>query len=287
MHPQARTWSTNLHELGGSHGCHHCRRRARRRCPPRRPSPPANAARRRQHTPPAATVPIAIDEEEDDAIVVLIDTHHRRASRRAIRAIQHEEDDEHILDPSRPQADVDHRGHTRQIFLARRPPRCPRPHDPPAPPAPPLPPPELPPATASSILRCSPTNATPTICLACVVRPTMREPRSSNPGRPSEAPAAALPEVAHCHRRTTATAPPSSAHHACMWLPRRRTPSRTLPVPAAFAEAAHVNAPCSCRLQHVVNIGSAVDDRRFASNAAAKATVLAATMPIRIFYKYM
>ncbi|KAL5999307.1 hypothetical protein ACLOJK_040758 [Asimina triloba] len=89
-----------------SHGCHHYRRRARRRCPPRRPSPPASAARRRQHTPPAATVPIAVDEEEDDAIVVLIDTHHRRASRRAIRAIQHEEDDEHILDPSRPQADV-------------------------------------------------------------------------------------------------------------------------------------------------------------------------------------
>ncbi|KAL5999306.1 hypothetical protein ACLOJK_040757 [Asimina triloba] len=112
-------------------------------------------------------------------------------------------------------------------------------------------------------------------------------PRSSNPGHPSEAPAAALPEVAHCHRRRIATAPPSSAHHACMWLPRQRTPSRTLPVPPAFAEAAHVNAPCSCRLQHVFNIGSAVNDRRFALNAAAKATVLAATVPIRIFYKYM
>ncbi|KAL6000653.1 hypothetical protein ACLOJK_024354 [Asimina triloba] len=44
-------------------------------------------------------------------------------------------------------------------------------------------------------------------------------------------------------------------------------------------------APCSCRLQHVVNIGSAVDDRRFTLKAAAKATVPATTVPSQNFYK--
>ncbi|KAL5994195.1 hypothetical protein ACLOJK_035067 [Asimina triloba] len=46
-------------------------------------------------------------------------THHGRAPRKAIQAIHHDGNDEHILDPSRPQADVDHSGHTRQIFLTR------------------------------------------------------------------------------------------------------------------------------------------------------------------------
>ncbi|KAL5987157.1 hypothetical protein ACLOJK_041154, partial [Asimina triloba] len=35
---------------------------------------------------------------------------------------------------------------------------------------------------------------------------------------------------------------------------------------------AHMPAPCSCRLQHIVNIGSAVDDRRFTLKAATKVT---------------
>ncbi|KAL6001174.1 hypothetical protein ACLOJK_006906 [Asimina triloba] len=46
-------------------------------------------------------------------------THHGQASRWAIQAVHHDGDDEHIPDPSRPQADVDHSGHTRGVFLAR------------------------------------------------------------------------------------------------------------------------------------------------------------------------
>ncbi|KAL5997384.1 hypothetical protein ACLOJK_008314 [Asimina triloba] len=47
------------------------------------------------------------------------ETHHARAVVAPIRAIHHDGDDEHIPDPSRPQADVDHSGHTRRVFLAR------------------------------------------------------------------------------------------------------------------------------------------------------------------------
>ncbi|KAL5977911.1 hypothetical protein ACLOJK_036934 [Asimina triloba] len=55
---------------------------------------------------------------------------------------------------------------------------------------------------------------------------------------------------------------------------------------ALLAQAnAHMHAPCNCHLQHVVNFGNAVDDRRFALKAAAKATVPAATVPNQIFYK--
>ncbi|KAL6004925.1 hypothetical protein ACLOJK_005483 [Asimina triloba] len=45
-------------------------------------------------------------------------THHGRAPRRAIQAIHHDGNGELIPDPSRPQADVDHSGHTRRVFLA-------------------------------------------------------------------------------------------------------------------------------------------------------------------------
>ncbi|KAL5979120.1 hypothetical protein ACLOJK_019017 [Asimina triloba] len=44
-------------------------------------------------------------------------THHRRAIIAPIQAAHHDGDDEHIPDPSRPQADDHHNGHTRQIFL--------------------------------------------------------------------------------------------------------------------------------------------------------------------------
>ncbi|KAL5999238.1 hypothetical protein ACLOJK_040688, partial [Asimina triloba] len=46
-------------------------------------------------------------------------THHCRAVAAPIRAIHHDGDDEHIPDPSKPQDDVDHSGHTRRVFLAR------------------------------------------------------------------------------------------------------------------------------------------------------------------------
>ncbi|KAL6001861.1 hypothetical protein ACLOJK_040425 [Asimina triloba] len=46
-------------------------------------------------------------------------THRRQALHQAIRVIHHDGDNEHIPDPSRSQADVDHSGHTRRVFLAR------------------------------------------------------------------------------------------------------------------------------------------------------------------------
>ncbi|KAL5978167.1 hypothetical protein ACLOJK_029284 [Asimina triloba] len=46
-------------------------------------------------------------------------THHGRATIAPIRAIHHDGNGELILDPSRPQADVDHRGHMRRDFLSR------------------------------------------------------------------------------------------------------------------------------------------------------------------------
>ncbi|KAL5985307.1 hypothetical protein ACLOJK_027288 [Asimina triloba] len=44
-------------------------------------------------------------------------THHGRAPRQTIQAIHHDGNNEHIPNPSRLQADVDHSGHTRKIFL--------------------------------------------------------------------------------------------------------------------------------------------------------------------------
>ncbi|KAL6000029.1 hypothetical protein ACLOJK_034706, partial [Asimina triloba] len=40
-------------------------------------------------------------------------THHGRAILAPIQAVHHDDDDEHIPDPLRPQADIDHSGHTR------------------------------------------------------------------------------------------------------------------------------------------------------------------------------
>ncbi|KAL5999397.1 hypothetical protein ACLOJK_040857 [Asimina triloba] len=67
----------------------------------------------------AISSPANNTHEEDEDVVADHRTHHRRASRRAIRAIHHEEDDAHIPDLLRSQADVDHSGHTRRVFLAR------------------------------------------------------------------------------------------------------------------------------------------------------------------------
>ncbi|KAL5985394.1 hypothetical protein ACLOJK_027378 [Asimina triloba] len=86
--------------------------------PPEPPSTPMNAI-----SSPANDV-----HEEGEPVGR--QTHHARAVVALIRAIHHDGDDEHIPDPSRPQADVDHSGHTRQVFLARhRPPAaCHEPH---------------------------------------------------------------------------------------------------------------------------------------------------------------
>ncbi|KAL5988866.1 hypothetical protein ACLOJK_026968 [Asimina triloba] len=77
-------------------------------------------------TPPTSIaddghLPLAADvaEEAKASPSTTARTHHGRAIITPIQAIHHDGDDEHILDPSRPQADVDHRGHTRRVILAR------------------------------------------------------------------------------------------------------------------------------------------------------------------------
>ncbi|KAL6005266.1 hypothetical protein ACLOJK_005828 [Asimina triloba] len=60
-----------------------------------------------------------VHEEEDEGELTAGDTHHCRAIVAPIQVIHHDGNNEHILDPSRPQADDDHSGHTRQIFLTR------------------------------------------------------------------------------------------------------------------------------------------------------------------------
>ncbi|KAL5980112.1 hypothetical protein ACLOJK_036579, partial [Asimina triloba] len=53
-------------------------------------------------------------EEDDEPTSPTVRTHHHRAPRQAIQAAHHDDDDdEHIPDLSKPQADVDHSGHTR------------------------------------------------------------------------------------------------------------------------------------------------------------------------------
>ncbi|KAL5999773.1 hypothetical protein ACLOJK_038058 [Asimina triloba] len=89
-------------------------------------------------------------------------------------------------------------------------------------------------------------------------------------GRPSSTATSIFPIGEHPGRLNPTS---SSAHHTalrscCPRKARHRSPEL----------AAHVHAPCSYRFQHVVNVGSAVDDLRFALKAAAKATAPAATV---------
>ncbi|KAL5997286.1 hypothetical protein ACLOJK_008216 [Asimina triloba] len=90
---------------------------------PHTPTPTATVRSRRRHH--AAAVATTLPSPTNEAVAVeRANTHGRRthyvqASRWTIQAIHHDGDDEHIPDPSRPQADVDHRGHTRRVFLAR------------------------------------------------------------------------------------------------------------------------------------------------------------------------
>ncbi|KAL6010274.1 hypothetical protein ACLOJK_000705 [Asimina triloba] len=71
----------------------------------------------------------------------------------------------------------------------------------------------------------------------------------------------------------TTSAPPANRLHRPQSR-RSLAPAFANPDPVQFTVPA-----ASCRLQHVVNVGSIVDDRRFALKAAAKATILAATVP--------
>ncbi|KAL6012844.1 hypothetical protein ACLOJK_003333 [Asimina triloba] len=89
------------------------------------PLPPVNSPRLLLLPPPTSDdehaagdrLPLAADVAEEDilAVATAADTHHHRAIFAPIQAIHNDGDDEHIPDPSRPQADVDHRGHTRRI----------------------------------------------------------------------------------------------------------------------------------------------------------------------------
>ncbi|KAL6009478.1 hypothetical protein ACLOJK_022707 [Asimina triloba] len=115
MHPRSTSWSTFGAPSLPRHGC----RRYHRRHPRPTPSPPLEPA-----IPPATMLPpLAMHRRRRTSPKKkpssTVGTHHCPATIDAIRAIHHDGDDEHIPNPSRPQADVDHSGHTRQIFLTR------------------------------------------------------------------------------------------------------------------------------------------------------------------------
>ncbi|KAL5980198.1 hypothetical protein ACLOJK_036665 [Asimina triloba] len=83
------------------------------------------------------------------------------------------------------------------------------------------------------------------------------------------------PDVAHKAAATTRRRPQSRYHH-------QMSPTKPLPAATpAFADPnpMHCTARPSRHHQHVINVGSVVDDRRFALMAAVKATVTAATRP--------
>ncbi|KAL5973132.1 hypothetical protein ACLOJK_037158 [Asimina triloba] len=106
---------------------------------------------------------------------------------------------------------------------------------------------------------------------------------SNDPGRPSQCPsplpsfklATATRKIAATARRNARTCCPDAISPSACTTSIHRSPEL----------AAHMHAPCSYRLQHVVNVGSVVDDRRFTLKATAKVTVPAATLLNQIFYK--
>ncbi|KAL6004620.1 hypothetical protein ACLOJK_005175 [Asimina triloba] len=89
----------------------------------------------------------------------------------------------------------------------------------------------------------------------------------------------------HLCRLTSPMSPsPSPSSDARTCCPDAIAPSaRTACMHRSPELTARMHAPRNCHLQHVVNVGSAVDDRRFALKVAAKATVLAATVPNEFF----
>ncbi|KAL5995680.1 hypothetical protein ACLOJK_025748 [Asimina triloba] len=108
--------------MGGSHGCHHCSCCRRRPSAPRRSSPPVKLLPTAHLAPTISSISSSANdavEEDDEPTSPAGEIHHARAVVAPIRAIHHDGDDEYIQDPLRPQADVHHSGHTRQIFLAR------------------------------------------------------------------------------------------------------------------------------------------------------------------------
>ncbi|KAL5979166.1 hypothetical protein ACLOJK_019064 [Asimina triloba] len=212
----------------------------------RRPSPPANAARRRQHTPPVAAMHLlTVDGDEEDD----------EPTPTAVGPT--------IAGPSLPPSEPFITTTTMSSFKIRR-------------------------GRKPTLITEATRGETSSPVINKFNSIQLRSEAWIDRSRPFIMIATGPINV--CHRSSSAR----GTHHGritpCSPVvrpsqPRRRTPSRTLPVPLAFAEAAHMNAPCSSRLQHVVNVGSAVDDRRFALKAAAKATVPAAIVTRKIFYK--
>ncbi|KAL5975340.1 hypothetical protein ACLOJK_019662, partial [Asimina triloba] len=91
-------------------------RRSHRSSPPFcQQSPPEASHHAATARHPSAPSNVAIE----GIVIFAVRTHHGRAIVAPIQAIHYDGDDEHIPDPSRPQADVDHRGHTRRIFLTQ------------------------------------------------------------------------------------------------------------------------------------------------------------------------
>ncbi|KAL5984393.1 hypothetical protein ACLOJK_018497 [Asimina triloba] len=116
--------STISNEQAGSHGAAAVRQRARLSSPSCPSSPPNEALVIATTLPPSVKL-VAADERRtangahEEGEPAAVRTHHYWAVVTPIQVIHHDGNNEHIPNSSRPQPDVDHSGHTRQIFLAR------------------------------------------------------------------------------------------------------------------------------------------------------------------------
>ncbi|KAL5985330.1 hypothetical protein ACLOJK_027311 [Asimina triloba] len=174
----------------------------------RRPSPPANTARCRHHAAAVcqSSLPAKDVHEEED------ETHHLQAILALIQAAHHNGNNEHIPDPSRLQANDDHSGHTRQIFLTPSSGRRffpntfvfifavgeawsihhdVRPSSLPTAATKPMSPPML---TTDTIIACTTMMLVSCVSTAWVIQPIIHGPRSLDPCRPSPM------SISHDHR---------------------------------------------------------------------------------------
>ncbi|KAL5996729.1 hypothetical protein ACLOJK_007649 [Asimina triloba] len=84
-----------------------------------RPSSPSRRCRTTACEPPPTSPPPCTVDVVEEGKLATVRTHHAHAVVAPIQATHHDGDDAHIPDLLRSQADVDHRGHTRRVFLAR------------------------------------------------------------------------------------------------------------------------------------------------------------------------
>ncbi|KAL6013306.1 hypothetical protein ACLOJK_003798 [Asimina triloba] len=85
----------------------------------RRRKPPSNPAVEAAVRSPPPSHPTSTAPRRRQPSLPPPETHRHQALHRAIQATHHDDDDAHIPDLLRSQADVDHRGHMRRVFLAR------------------------------------------------------------------------------------------------------------------------------------------------------------------------